>query len=309
MPYVIFFIICAIWGSSFILMDRAAVAFSPAAVGFWRVVGGAVVLVITAIIRRQSIALPRPYWLHILLVSAVANAIPFVLQPYLIANGFGHGRMGMMIVFVPLLTIIFSVPLLNIRPTARQLLGVLGGLVCIGLIILDTQQKGISAYQLALALTVPLVYAWGNTYVKRFLSDMSVVTMTTWILLLDGVVLLGWVLFCDPASLLILPDVSTSEWVTGLVSLVVLGVVATGFAMLLFNYLIIRQGPLFAGMVTYVIPTGAVMMGGLDGERVTFPQIAALAGVLAMVALVQYRTASARLVQRELQPALETENE
>jgi drug/metabolite transporter (DMT)-like permease len=74
-------------------------------------------------------------------------------------------------------------------------------------------------------------------------------------------------------------------------SLVILGVGSTGVAILAFVHLIQTQGPLFAGMVTYVVPLIALVWGQLDGERLTGRQLAAIGGVLAMVALVQWGAA------------------
>lgn len=45
MPYLWFALICAVWGGSFILMKKAALAFSPVAVGMGRALGGAAILV------------------------------------------------------------------------------------------------------------------------------------------------------------------------------------------------------------------------------------------------------------------------
>ncbi|MFO0790481.1 MAG: hypothetical protein U0805_13585 [Pirellulales bacterium] len=53
-------------------------------------------------------------------------------------------------------------------------------------------------------------------------------------------------------------------------------------AVLLFNWLVVKEGPLFAGMVTYVVPTVALVWGA-DGETITSRQLVAMAGVLAMV--------------------------
>ena len=44
-------------------------------------------------------------------------------------------------------------------------------------------------------------------------------------------------------------------------------------------------------MVTYLIPLGAVFWGSVDHEQITASQLAALAGVLTMVAFVQYGAA------------------
>jgi drug/metabolite transporter (DMT)-like permease len=78
-----------------------------------------------------------------------------------------------------------------------------------------------------------------------------------------------------------------NDFATAIGSLAILGVIGTGVAVLLFIHLVVQEGPLFAGMVTYVVPVFALMWGAIDGEPITTRQVAAIAGVLAMVALVQ----------------------
>jgi drug/metabolite transporter (DMT)-like permease len=78
------------------------------------------------------------------------------------------------------------------------------------------------------------------------------------------------------------------DWPMALGAIAVLGVLGTGFAVLLVIWLIVTKGPLFAGMVTYVVPTLALVWGAVDGEVITSRQLFAMAGVLGMVALVQF---------------------
>jgi drug/metabolite transporter (DMT)-like permease len=69
----------------------------------------------------------------------------------------------------------------------------------------------------------------------------------------------------------------------------------------LFIHLVVKEGPLFAGMVTYVVPVFALMWGAFDGETITLRQLAAIGGVLGMVALVQFggRSADVAAAQAE----------
>ena len=52
-----------------------------------------------------------------------------------------------------------------------------------------------------------------------------------------------------------------------------------------------KEGPLFAGMTTYVVPVLALVWGLFDHETITWDQLAAMAGALAMVTLVQAKPA------------------
>ncbi|MDP6356954.1 MAG: hypothetical protein QF473_17715, partial [Planctomycetota bacterium] len=69
--------------------------------------------------------------------------------------------------------------------------------------------------------------------------------------------------------------------------LVILGLFCTGLATFIGYTLIQKRGPLFAGMVSYVVPPGAMMWGWWDKEQITATQVICLCGVLLMVALVQ----------------------
>jgi len=69
--------------------------------------------------------------------------------------------------------------------------------------------------------------------------------------------------------------------------LFLLAVVASGLSTAAFVWMIKERGPLFAGMTTYVVPVLSLLWGSLDHERISTQQMAAIVGVLAMVALVQ----------------------
>ena len=77
---------------------------------------------------------------------------------------------------------------------------------------------------------------------------------------------------------------------TVVVYMLLLGVVASGISTMVFIWMILEKGPLYAGMTTYVVPVLALMWGTVDNERISPPQTLAIVGILAMVALVQYGT-------------------
>jgi drug/metabolite transporter (DMT)-like permease len=197
-----------------------------------------------------------------------------------------------MVAIVPLATIVLSVPMLGQRPTPRQLVGVVGGLVFTGLIVLEGQHRGFSAPLLALAVSVPLSYALGNTFIKWKLDHLPAAPLTTMFLTAGGALLLPLIIVPGALPRLGLEGPATPrEWPLAIGSLAMLSVIGTGIAILLFIRLIQQQGPLFAGMVTYVVPIVALIWGHYDQEPLTTLQVFAVCGVLAMVALVQWGAA------------------
>jgi drug/metabolite transporter (DMT)-like permease len=302
MHHLVFFILTLVWGGSFILMKKAALLFGPAGIAAGRVVGGGLALWLlwygVAVMRRQ----PGVGWGDVgrfALICLCGQITPFLVQAYLIGTYGESGFFGLMVSFVPLTTMVVSVPLLGIRPTVRQVVGVIGGLGAMAALMTEGLDRAVPLAGVLLVLTVPVGYAVGNTLIKRWFTGRAPVAVSAGIMTVASAVLLpvaivelfipvfgrgggGPVQQAATAGGLTMGQVALA-----LGSLFVLGTIGTGLAVGAFTWLVQRQGPLYAGMVTYVVPFGAVLWGAVDGEPVTPRQVLALFGVLAMVALVQ----------------------
>ncbi|MBA2479602.1 MAG: DMT family transporter, partial [Planctomycetes bacterium] len=269
----------ALWSSSFILMKKASPCFGPISVGALRVIGGALVLLVLGLAVRQRWRPDARTWGPVVIIVVIGYAWPYCVQPYLIARH-GSGFIGMMVGLVPLLTVVVSVPLLHVWPSRWQMVGVLGGLACLAVILGDGFNRSVPLAHLALAVTVPMGYAIANTLIKRCFPQTPSLALTTWCLGLSALVLMPIAASQEHVDL----DNGIAAAST---AVAILGGLGTGLCGYAFYVLIQQRGPLFAGMVAYVIPVGAVVLGWLDHERVTVWQLAALAGIIVMVGLVQ----------------------
>lgn len=285
MAYIWFALICIVWGSSFILMKKSVVCFSPVAVGWGRVLGGAAILAILWLWRSRRLEVRTRDLPLMALIVVLGFAWPYSVQPYLVVR-MGSAFVGITVSFTPLLTILVSVPLLGAYPRPRQLVGALGALVCLGLLLLDGWERAIAPVDLLLALTVPLGYAITNTLIRRSLRHVPPLELTFLALSATSMLLAAPALW-SPG-----PGGSSEQVMQAVGAIVILGVFGTGLAMFLFNVLIHGHGPLFAGMVTNLVPVGALLWGWADSEQVTPLQVGALAGLLVMVTLVQYGATS-----------------
>lgn len=270
-------------------MDRALLAIGPIGVGLGRLVGGSLVVGLYCLLKQQWVPLKKSDWFHLGVVAMLANALPFSLQPYVMAQAGEHAYFGLMVTLVPIATILVSVPMLGTHPTTRQLVGVLGGLAFMGLIVADGQQRGISMALLAMALSVPLTYAIGNTYIKWKLDHLPAAPLTLAMLVMAATVLA--VMQFTPCLLeqfeLSGPE-EPRQVALAWGSMAILSMLGTGVAVLMFVHLVKFEGPLFAGMVTYVVPMLALVWGSMDREKLTTAEIVGVMGTLAMVALVQW---------------------
>jgi drug/metabolite transporter (DMT)-like permease len=300
--HIAFVFCCLVWGSSFILVERVTHALGPVEIALWRFGCGVAVLAFIWWWTQPQYRPSRREWAVIVLISLLFNAPPQIILPYLIHQGYGHSFFGPMVAPIPLITIVVSVPLLGIFPTQRQLVGVLGGLACVWLIVDDGFDRGMSLAFIALALSIPLSSALSNTIIKWKLGSVPAVPLTAGILAISGLSLVPLELSPAAANALHLANPPETATAATWACLFTLGIVATGISTAVFVWLIIVRGPLFAGMTTYVVPVLSLLWGQLDHERITPQQMMAIAGVLAMVALVQSTPARQAVIAEPAAP-------
>jgi len=288
MAYLAFAFVCLMWGSTFILLERVSHVLGPVEIGIWRLLSAAAALGLIWWFQRDRYRLDLRYIKPILFSALVANVVPYVTQPYVLAQGYGHSFFGVAVAAVPLLTILISIPMLGVWPTWRQVLGVLGGLVCLWFVVDDGFHRGMSWGLLALASVVPITSAFNNNFVKLKLSGAQSLPMTAVMLGATGIMLLP-LEFCRPAiELLDLAGPAHPVFTPiTIVYMLILGVVGTGLSTVAFFYMVLKRGPLFAGMTTYVVPILAMAWGLFDHEQISTQQLVAIAGVFVMVGLVQ----------------------
>lgn len=291
MPYLFFLAICSIWGSNFLMMKRAVLGFTPLQVATGRVLGGAIVLLVIWLWQRGKWSFRwRDAWPTIFIV-VVGYVSPYCLQPWLVRIH-GSALVGMSVSFVPLFTVILSIPFLGQRPTQRQLIGVSGALVGLSLILADGVQRAVPIRDLLLAGSIPLGYVIANITIRRRLMHIPSLELSWLALAASLLPILPMLAFDEPA-----PKAYGATWWGAIACVTVLGVIGTGLSNWMFNILVLQQGPLFAGMVTNLVPLGALLWAWLDGETITPLQVYGLMIVLSMVVLVQFGAAKSPAAQ------------
>ncbi len=284
MAYLYFVIICLLFGSNFKLMDEATQVFGPLTIALGRLWGGAIVLLMVLRFSKLNLAIDRNTLAKILFVSLLANAYPFAIQPWILSHGADHSFLATFVPLTPLLTIVIAIPMLGVRPTWQQLTGVVGGLALIVWISSDAESHNLALSLVPIAVTVPLSYAIGNTFLRRNLHGVPSLVVSTHLLLLAGILLVplaGYEVWNHP------PQADPAAWRRALLAMVVLGTLGTGACIGMFVELVQDRGPLFAGMVTYVVPIIALVWGHHDNETISSQQLLGVFGILVMVALVQ----------------------
>lgn len=279
MQYLLFITTSLIWGGAFFLMKKAGLAFGPLTIGATTTFGGAAVLWVAWLVKKEVCQIRRQHWIPLLVVSLLGYIFPYAVQPFLVML-IGHGFIGMMVSLVPIFTILVSIPLLNVYPTRKQFIGILIGMVCLSLMVIDGLDRNVNWFYLFVALSVPLCYALSNTLVQRSLKDLPPLILVALFMTAGAIAL-------TPLSLTFETITIDDNFGVAVAAILMLSVFARGIAMLFFYKMIKVNGPLFAGMVTYVIPIEALMWSWVDNERVTILQVSAILIVLIVVGVVQ----------------------
>jgi drug/metabolite transporter (DMT)-like permease len=256
-------ILALIWGTSFILMKRGLVVFSPDEVGALRVTAACVVLLPFAFSNLK--ALPRSqYW------KPFASGMMGIFFPaFLFATA--QTRMessiaGVMNSLTPIFTLIIGIVLFGQKFKPLAAIGFLLSLAGTVLLIMSRsggQLGGVNYYAFLIVLACVL-YGCNVNFLKFQLSGLSSMTITSLALLFIGplaiIYLFGFTDFVANLS-----EVPGAWSACGYI--VLLGIMSTTVATLLFTKLIKISSPIFASSVTYIIPIVAVMWGVIDGEH------------------------------------------
>ena len=266
-------------------MATALPVFGVVGIGAGRVLFGAVAF--GALWRLAGKAWPfeRKDIAPVMAVAVIGYSLPFCIMPYVIGvvdehSDHGSSFAGMMIALVPIMTIVVSIPLLGVWPRPQQLIGVIGGLGGMYLLFSGELEHAVPVRDLLLASVVPFIYALSNTYVKRRFEQMPPLALVTAVMSVSAAVMVPLAIAVQPMRL------EGEVWVA-ILCVVVLGVVNTAGGTYVFYGLLRDHGPLYAGMVSYIIPTVALLMGWLRGETITGRQLIAMGIIFVMVAITQ----------------------
>ncbi|WP_299015633.1 DMT family transporter [uncultured Polaribacter sp.] len=258
-----------VWGSSFILMKKALLGVTPIQLGAIRMLFTAIFLLTFAFPSLKKIK--KKHYKYIVFTSFAATFIPGFLFAFAITN-IDSAVVSILNSLTPFNTLIFGSFLFGFAFKKKQLFGILIGLV--GTLILILQGAVLNPdqnYWYALLIIIASMgYALNANVVKKYLSDLnalSIVTGNFLVLIVPAFIVLCFTDFFKTFSF---KDAVVME---SLGYLVILSIVGTGMAKVIYNKLVHISDPVFSSSVTYLIPLVAIFWGFLDGEELSLLQI------------------------------------
>jgi drug/metabolite transporter (DMT)-like permease len=273
--------LAAIWGGSYLLIKYALDGYSAAMIVSARSLLASAVLLV--VLRSRALAGPslrdvreRPWWALTLGVTAVA--IPFLLITFgehVVPSGLTAVLISPASLFIALLAP-FILP--SERIDRRQGAGMLLGLAGVALVVGVESVSSLEEFLGALAMIgAAFFYALSSFVVKGRYGQLAAV-QTSWIsVTVAGLLILPVGIATTPGHT---PDLGSTA------ALVVLGVLGTALAFVIYYELINGIGAARAALVSYLAPGVALFYGAVfRDETVTVAAVAGLVLILAGVAI------------------------
>lgn len=279
--WIVLALLALTWGSSFILMKKGLIYFSPEEVAAYRL-SVAMIFLIPISIRNLKV-LKGKFW-PILATGLFGNAIPAFLFAYAQME-IPSGLSGMLNSLTTLFTLLLGIFFFRTPILRTQIIGVLVALIgAMGLIGFEVIGSfGSYARNASLIIMATACYGLAVNVIKSYLQEIRPTHITSIAFLL-----------VSPAALIYLflgtgfvqTVVNEPESWIGVFYLSILGIVGTAIAVVIFNRLIKETTAIFASTVTYLIPIVAIGWGIVDGEVITFVDVLYMLLILGGILLI-----------------------
>ncbi|MCA6423359.1 MAG: DMT family transporter [Flavobacterium sp.] len=263
LKWALLIVLALIWGSSFILIKKGLVALNPFQLGSLRIIFCSLFLLIIGF--KSLASIPQGKWKYIALTSLFGTFIPAYL--FAIAQTQITSSVSSILnSLTPLNTLILGALVFGLDFKRTQFFGIIIGLIGTMLLIFNgaINNPNQNYYYTILILIASVCYAMNVNFIKKYLTDVKPVAITTGnflVMLFPALLILS---FTDFFSIMHVEKVSHAMLFIG-----VLGIVGTGIANIIFYKLIQISSPVFATSVTYLIPVVAFFWGLLDSEMLT----------------------------------------
>jgi drug/metabolite transporter (DMT)-like permease len=254
----LFAAMCVIWGIPYLLIRVAVRDVAPGTLVFARTAIGGLILLPLALSRGGFGPVLRR-WRPLVAFTVIELAVPWLF----LGNAEKHlasSLTGLLVAAVPLVGVLVARLLgSDDRVDTSRAIGLILGLTGVGMLVgLDFGQ--LSVGPLLELLAVVIGYAVAPVIMSRRLADLPSIPVVSASLLLCSIGYLPYAVTHPPAHL----------HGKAVASIIVLGLVCTALAFVVFFALINDIGPARATVITYVNPAVAVLLGvSLLGERFT----------------------------------------
>ncbi|MEM1120658.1 MAG: EamA family transporter [Bacteroidota bacterium] len=260
----ILLLLSLVWGSSYILIKKSLIAFTPLQVACLRLSISALAFFPVFLYHFRNTDWSKLKYL--IIVGLAGSGLPAILFSTA-QTEVSSSVAGVLSSLGPLFTLIIGILFFGATAMWNKITGILVGLLGAVSLILFGQNVGIEGnlWYGILILIGCVCYAISSNTVKTYLQEMSSIKISAAAFFIVGFPCLLYLLTTN-----ITVTIQTHEhgW-QSLGAVTLLAMAGTVMATILFFRLVQMTNPVFASLVSYLIPVIAIFLGGLDGEPIT----------------------------------------
>ena len=267
-----------IWSASFVFIRVLVPIIGPVWVATARLLLGGAALVLAFIINRRHLDVAQ-HWRAYLLVGVLNSSLPFLLYAYA-ALTLPVSYLVILNAALPLFGAVASAIWLGDAFNTAKGAGLAAGAAGVILVSRAGPVVPDAAFVIAVAasLGAVLCYALAGVWLKRRGASLQPIAVAGWSQLLGGVALL---------PLAAVAPVHAPVTLAVVVNVLMLALVCSAVAYVLYFRLIADVGPTRAMTVTFLMPAFGMLWGYLFlDETITFPMLAGAALIIAGTAAV-----------------------
>jgi drug/metabolite transporter (DMT)-like permease len=263
-PLLVLIFLSMIWGSSFILIKKGLLSFTPIQVSALRIFFASIVLLPIAI---KYIPEFKVHWKIIMILGFISNLLPAFLIA-IAETKINSSLAGMLNSLTPITTMVIGALFFGTKFTFKLSIGLFIGLI--GSLVLSfvssNGELGSFNFYVLYVVAVTLLYGLSGNMVKDLVEKINPLILVP----LELMAML-------PLTIIILLSTNIFEQITthddalfSLAALFTLGAASTSIAGIIYIKLVKQTTAVFAAASTYLIPIMAITWGLFDNE-VLFP--------------------------------------
>ena len=253
-----FSILVVLFGSAFVLIELSLNSFSPTQIAFFRVFFASIFLLIYSIAQGYKLNFIYKYFNLLFILGLSGTTIPFFLISWA-QQTISSSETGILIGFMPLFTVLGSHYLFKYEKlTANKILGFIVGFLGLLILLLNNNENinfFNNIYSKVAVIISAFFYALNALLVKK-INDIEVIPLSAVVMTFSTVQLIFLSFFSDEIYLL-----ESEIYLDALISIIILSILSTAFATVLYYKIIQNYGPNFLSLVNYPIPVFAFFAG------------------------------------------------
>ena len=262
-------LLAVIWGSSPFLIKKALFKLDPFEIGALRLTLASFVLM--PFLLKNLKEIKRKDYFILFISGIVGNVLPYFLYP-IAQTKIDSATSGVLTSLTPFFALIIGVIFYKLKATKNNIIGlIIGFLGTFLLILFSGSSGGFTADVFGLfVVAATLLYGINLNLVKYHLKHLKPIAITSFSIVSILPITLYILFFLSPFH----DHLNNFDFYkVELGYVLILGVLGTSIATIIFYNLIKIKDTVFASMVTYLMPLVAISLGVIDGEKINEVQL------------------------------------